>query len=101
MATRDSRLSLRLSESDRQLSSKTRVGRQRLSRRLHHVTGGDLFAPRVAAYGPVPAPHGRAAHSLTGRSIRSRFSYFTSTSYLTKHFRAASTCESSPSAAFI
>ena len=71
---RDSRRSLRWSESDRSPSSSTPIDRQRESRRRRRSTAAGSFAPRVAVLGSVFPPHGRAAHSLTDRNIRSRSS---------------------------
>jgi hypothetical protein len=71
---RDNRLSLRSLETDRSPSLRTRVGRQPELQIHHHRTAEHLFVPRVAALGSAHAPHGRAAHNLTDRSIRSRSS---------------------------
>ena len=71
---RDSRRSLRWSESDRSSSSSTPIDRQRESRRRRRSTAAGSIAPRVAVLGSVFPPHGRAAHSLTDRNIRSRSS---------------------------
>ena len=71
---RDNRLSLRWLETDRSPSLRRRVGCQREFQKRRHPTAGHLSVPRVAALGSIAPPHGRVAHNLTDRSIRSRSS---------------------------